>query len=89
MCCLPAKHATLRRQSKDWLARNRGNASESGDMFFRELLSQWSSTLKIQLSVLVYNKAYLIDIPLTINLFSPLYSWTIAEMVLSNNHSLT
>jgi hypothetical protein len=44
---------------------------------------------KIQLSVLVWYKADLIIIPLKINLFSPWYSWKIAELVLNNNHSLT
>ena len=26
-CCFPAKHAALRRKSKDWLARNQDNVS--------------------------------------------------------------
>jgi hypothetical protein len=25
MCCISAKHAALRRKSKDWLARNQNN----------------------------------------------------------------
>ena len=28
ICCFFAKHATLRRKSKDWLARNQNNLSE-------------------------------------------------------------
>jgi hypothetical protein len=28
MCCFSAKHAVLRRKSKDWLARNQDNVSE-------------------------------------------------------------
>jgi hypothetical protein len=28
ICCLSAKHAALRRKSKDWLARNQNNVSE-------------------------------------------------------------
>ena len=28
ICCFPAKHAALRRKSKDWLARNQNNVSE-------------------------------------------------------------
>jgi hypothetical protein len=28
MCCFPAKHATLRRKIKDWLARNQDNVSQ-------------------------------------------------------------
>ena len=31
-CCFSAKHAALRRKSKDWLARNQNNVSEWGDM---------------------------------------------------------
>ena len=31
-CCLSAKQATLRKKSKDWLARNQDNVSEWGDM---------------------------------------------------------
>ena len=52
------------------------------------LLFQWASTIKIQLSILVKYKANLITISLKINLFSPWYSWKIAELTLSNNHSL-
>ena len=40
ICCFPAKHATLRRKSKDWLARNYDNACEWGDMSIRGLLFQ-------------------------------------------------
>ena len=29
ICCFSAKHAALRRTSKDWLARNQNNVSES------------------------------------------------------------
>jgi hypothetical protein len=35
-----AKHAALRRKSKDWLARNQNNVSEWSDMFTRGLLFQ-------------------------------------------------
>ena len=48
ICCFSTKHAALRRKNKDWLVRNRDNVSECG-----ELLFQWASTIKIQLSVLV------------------------------------
>ena len=34
-----AKHATLRRKSKDWLDRNHDNVSEWGDMSIRRLVS--------------------------------------------------
>ena len=53
ICCFSAKHATLRRKSKHWLARNQNNASEWNDMSIRVLLFQWASTMKIQLSVLI------------------------------------
>ena len=32
ICCLFAKHASLRRKSKDWLAPNQDNVFEWGDM---------------------------------------------------------
>ena len=51
--CFSAKHAALRRKSKDWLAQNRDNVSEWGNMYIHGLLLQWASTIKIQLSVLV------------------------------------
>ena len=35
ICCLSAKHAAIRRKSKDWLARNQDNVSEWGDMSIR------------------------------------------------------
>ena len=38
MCCFSAKHAALRRRSKDWLDRNQDNVSEWGDMSIRGLL---------------------------------------------------
>jgi hypothetical protein len=53
ICCVSAKHAALRRKSKDWLARNQDNVSDWGDMSIRELLFQWASTIKMKLSVLV------------------------------------
>ena len=53
ICCFSAKHAALRRKSKDWLARNLNNVSEWSDMSTRGLLFQKASTIRIQLSVLV------------------------------------
>ena len=86
ICCFSAKHAELRRKSKDWLARNQNNVSEWSDMSTRGLLFQWTSTINIQLSVLI---SYIADhISFKINLFSPWYSWKIAELVLNNNHSI-
>ena len=40
ICCFSAKHAALRRKSKDWLARNQNNVSEWSDISKRELLFQ-------------------------------------------------
>ena len=53
MCCFSAKHAALRRKSKDWWARNQDNVSEWVDMSICGLLLQWASTINFQLSVLV------------------------------------
>ena len=53
ICCFSAKHAALRRKSKDWLALCQNNVSEWSDMSTCALLFQWTSTIKIQLSVLV------------------------------------
>ena len=53
ICFIPAKHAALRRKSKDWLARNRDNMSECADMSIHGLFFQWTSTIQIQLSLLV------------------------------------
>ena len=53
ICCFSAKHAAFRRKNKDWLTRNQDNVSEWEDMSIRELLFQWASTIKIQLSMLV------------------------------------
>ena len=36
--CFSAKHAALRRKSKDWLARNQDNVSEWGNMSIRVLV---------------------------------------------------
>ena len=40
ICCFSAKHAALRRKSKDWMARNQNNVPEWSDMFPRGLLFQ-------------------------------------------------
>jgi hypothetical protein len=42
ICCFSAKHATLRKKDKDWLARNQDKASKWGDMAIRGLLYQWA-----------------------------------------------
>ena len=38
ICCFSAKHTILRRNRKDWLARNKDNVSEWSDMCTRGLL---------------------------------------------------
>jgi hypothetical protein len=40
ICCCFSKHGTLRKKSKDMLARNPDNVSESSDMTTRGLLFQ-------------------------------------------------
>ena len=40
ICCFSAKHAALRRKSKDWLARNQNNMSEWSEISTRGLLFQ-------------------------------------------------
>ena len=40
MFCFSAKHAALRRKSRDWLARNQDSVSGWGDMSIRGLLFQ-------------------------------------------------
>ena len=52
--CFSAKHAALRRKSKDWLSRNQDNVSECGNMSITiSRLFQWASIIKIQLRMLV------------------------------------
>ena len=83
ICCFSAKHTTLRRKSKYLLVRNQDNLFERGDMSIRGLLFQWASTIQ--------NPTRRVGLVQSgqINLFSPWYSWKIAELALSNNHSLT
>ena len=40
ICCFSAKHAGLKKKSKDWLDRNQDNVSEWSDMSTRRLLFQ-------------------------------------------------
>jgi hypothetical protein len=40
ICCFSAKHASLKRKGKYWLARNQDNVSEWVDMSTRRLLLQ-------------------------------------------------
>jgi hypothetical protein len=53
ICCFSTKHTALWSKSKDRLARNQNNVSQWSDMSTRGLLFQWTSTIKIQLSMLV------------------------------------
>ena len=53
ICCFSAKHASLSRKSKDWLAWIHNNVSEWSDMSSRGLLFQLACTIKIQLSVII------------------------------------
>jgi len=40
ICRFSAKHVSLRRKSKDWLARNQDNVSEWGGIYITGLLFQ-------------------------------------------------
>ena len=40
ICCFSAKHAALKRKSKDWLALNQDNVSKWGDISISRLLFQ-------------------------------------------------
>jgi hypothetical protein len=51
------------------LTLNQDNVSEWGDMSILGLLFHWTSTIQIQLSLLLQSKADLIIISLNINLF--------------------
>ena len=46
ICCFSAKHAALRRKSKDWLAWNQDTVSEWRDMSICGLLFRWTNTIK-------------------------------------------
>ena len=46
ICCFSAKHAALRRKSKDWLALNQNNVSDWGNMSTRGLLFQYKNPTK-------------------------------------------
>jgi hypothetical protein len=38
ICCFSARHAALRSKSKDWLAWNKNNVSDWGDMSIHRLV---------------------------------------------------
>ena len=64
------EHAAFRGKSKEWLSWIQNNVSEWSDMSTHRLLFQRCSTIKIQLSVLVYYKAEIIIVSSKCNLFS-------------------
>jgi hypothetical protein len=61
ICCFSTEHAALKSKSKNWLARNQGNVSKWSDKSTC-ILFQWSSTIKLQLSMLIWYKANIIII---------------------------
>jgi hypothetical protein len=56
ICCFSAKHAALRRKSKDRLARNQDNVSEWSDMSNRGLLFQWLGIRIMCPTVVMYSE---------------------------------
>jgi hypothetical protein len=81
-----AKHAELRRKSKDWLPRNQDNVSEWSDMYIHGLLFPLDNTIKKTKRVGLEKGGHHHHL---INLVSPWYSYRIAELALNNNRSLT
>jgi hypothetical protein len=81
ICCFSAKHAALRKKSKDWLVWNQDNVYRWVDMSIGGLLFQWASTIKIRLSVLVLYKAdnYISKCPNVWVILDKL-SWTLLTM---------
>ena len=53
ICCFSAKCTTLRRKSKDWLARNQNIVCEWSDMSTCKQLFKLANTIKVQLCLLV------------------------------------
>ena len=87
ICCFSAKHAALKKKSKDWLAQNRDNVSGLGNMSTHGLLFQWASTIKIQLSILIANTKQTSSSSHW-KLTCSGHDIKIAELALNNNHSL-
>jgi hypothetical protein len=46
ICCFSAKHAALRRKSKDWLARNQNNVSADCCFTMKSISACWFSTMQ-------------------------------------------
>ena len=89
LVCVASTQSTQHYRERAKTVWNQDNVSKWRDMSTCWLLFQWASTMKIQLSVLAWNKADLIIISMKINFFSPWYSWKFVELALNNNHSLT
>ena len=85
ICNFSAKPAASTSKSKDWFARNYDSVSEWSTMYTHGLLVQWASTIKFQLSGVVYYKvksgyhSHLIEC----NLFSSWYSYKMADVTLA------
>ena len=71
ICCMNAEHASLRSKSKVWLVQNRDNVPKWSDMPTHRLLSQWASTIKIQLNLLAQYKSDITIVLSKCNLYSP------------------
>jgi hypothetical protein len=94
ICCFSIKHATLRRKSKGWLARNQDNVSEWRDMSTRGLVFQWANT--IQLNVLTHFRKWLWWIQKEINIervsdccLTPIQQFVFNKMMLCFRPSCT
>ena len=87
-CFSTNKHAAFWSDIKKWLAWNEDDVSETSEISTHGLMFQWTSTIKIQISLLIYYKTDII-ISSKCNMFSPWYGWKIAHLALNNNHSLT
>jgi hypothetical protein len=48
ICCFSAKHAALRRKSKDGLAQNQDNVSEWSNMSIHGLFISWQEQVNVQ-----------------------------------------
>ena len=85
ICYFSTKHAALSRKSKDWLTQNQDNVSEWGDMWLsiHGLLFQWLALLKNPTKCVG-----LVSSHWNFTCSSPWYSWKIADLALSKNHSL-
>ena len=79
MRCFSAKHAALRRKSKNWLARDQNKVFEWTDMFARGLLFQWASTIKSSACCSWTKRTS--SLLLKFNLYSLWYCWKLLNLV--------